>query len=169
MTDEKQPKQQADEEQEQADLELDEEQTDEVKGGGRYGGPTRSGQALKGSEGRSDMTDEKQPKQQTDEKRESRQTSSSTRSRRTRSRAAPPGSGTRPTRRQAGSKAEPGGKTCATGGYPAPSLVARSTPVRKDRAVGAMHSIGPCSAPESGATRGVTSSLCAAERVGRDS
>ena len=46
MTDEKQPKQQNDEQQEeQADLELDEKQTDEVKGGsGRYKrrGPTRS-------------------------------------------------------------------------------------------------------------------------------
>ena len=49
MTDDKQPKQHADEEQEQADLELDEEQTDEVKGGGyRYRGPDTEPQAFKG-------------------------------------------------------------------------------------------------------------------------
>ena len=47
MTDEKQPKQQDEQQEEQADLELEEEQTDEVKGGGRLRfrcAPTRSQQ-----------------------------------------------------------------------------------------------------------------------------
>ena len=50
MTDEKQPKQQDEQQEEQADLELEDDQTDEVKGGGRlrFGGPDKESSRLKG-------------------------------------------------------------------------------------------------------------------------